>query len=175
METWFVDHFADRETYHGFLSYVGAFSDAFSLVYFRYRPDEEPSQTVRQISEALQPYLIYEQDVNRWPGTETKNELGHIYRLHAYRRTMDSLKALEIADSLWDLDYPKFPMDLCFYRKGFAWFSSTVHERWNELCTDQPYVIADLKSIGLRLECTGKTDESKLYFDDRLTHLFDSV
>ena len=168
METWFVDNFQNHETYWSFLAYIGAHSDAFSLIYFQYDQGEKPSQTVLAVKDALAPYLIEEKEVTRWPGTETRNENCHIYCMRTYRVSFDSLEALEAADSLWDWDYPEYPMDLCFYRRGYAWFASSVHEHWNALYTDEPRMIRDLSSVGLQVSLTGETDRKDIFFDESL-------
>ena len=168
MNVYFVDHFSSKAAYHGFISYVGAYSDAFSLIYFQYSEKETPRPRVSAGRNALQPDLIYEEVVTCWPGTETKNEQGHVYLLRAYRRTFESLAALEIASSLWDSNYPDFPMDLCFYKNGFSWFASSVHEHWNALYTDKPYMVKDLESLGLRLTPCDTNNDGVLFFDEKL-------
>ncbi len=170
MKMYFLDHFASRKIYHGFISYIGAFSDAFSLVYFLYNRNEKPSKTVRRIDKALRPYEICSREVLRWPGTETKNANGHIYRLKVYQPTFDSLEALEIVDSLWDWNYPNYPMDLCFYRNGYAWFASSVHEHWNALYTDDLANINDLASVGLSVTLCGTVDINALFYKNDILY-----
>ena len=88
--------------------------------------------------------------------------------MRTYRVSFDSLEALEAADSLWDWDYPEYPMDLCFYSHGYAWFASSVHEHWNALYTDKANMIRDLISVGLQVSLTGETDEKDIFFDESL-------
>ena len=175
MNKYHVENFTSKSVYHDFLSLMLAHSDAFSLVYFQYDRNEEPHENVRRIMEALSPYEISNKDVTRWPGTITM-DFRHIYNLRVYRINkinpivvFDILDVLETADSLWDWDYPKYPMDLCFYKNGFAWFASSAHEQWNALYTDEPAgIAADLESIGLQLSQGGDIVDSELFYDESL-------
>ena len=111
--------------------------------------------------------------MTRWPGTITM-DFRHIYNLRVYRinktnpkSVFDILDALETAGSLWDWDYPEYPMDLCFYNNGFAWFASSAHEQWNALYADEPAgIAADLESIGLQVSQDGDIAEGELFYDE---------
>ena len=59
-------------------------------------------------------------------------------------------------------------MDLCFYKNGFAWFASSVHEHWNALYTDKPYMVTDLESLGLRVTHCDADNECVLFFNEKL-------
>ena len=175
MNKYHVENFTSKSVYHDFLSLMLAHSDAFSLVYFQYDRNEEPHENVRRIMEALSPYEISNKDVTRWPGTITM-DFRHIYNLRVYRinktnpiAVFDILDVLETADSLWDWDYPEYPMDLCFYKNGFAWFASSAHEQWNALYTDEPAgIAADLESIGLQVSQGGDIADNELFYDESL-------
>ena len=175
MNKYHVENFTSKSVYHAFLSLMLAHSDAFSLVYFQYDRNEEPHENVRRIMEALSPYEISNKDVTRWPGTITM-DFRHIYNLRVYRinktnpiAVFDILDVLETADSLWDWDYPKYPMDLCFYKNGFAWFASSAHEQWNALYTDEPAgIAADLESIGLQISQGGDIADDELFHEESL-------
>ena len=172
--SYFVDGCEKEETSHSFLSVILSYSDAFSLIYFRYRENEKLSKTASAIKKKLEPYKLFSQDVTEWPGTKTRNERGHVYRMITYRADIDVLPVLEEVATLWDWDYPRYPMDPCFYKKGYAWFAVSTHEHWNKLflMEDPSFPLAsDLESIGVTL-FPGKTAKtSDLYYNNTIAHM----
>lgn len=163
-----VDGCESKEISQRFLRAILAYSDAFSLIYFRYREEEKFSERVSQIKKRLSPLELDSRDVTEWPGTKVKNDQGHIYRMVTYRVSMDILPILEEVDTLWDWIYPVFPMDPCFYKRGYAWFEVSTHERWNTLylLEDASFPLAsDLESIGVSLTPGGKVVASKLFYN----------
>ena len=172
--SYYVDGCEKEEITHRFLRVILSYSDTFSLIFFRYRENEKLSKTAAVIKKKLAPYKIYSQDVVQWPGTITRNEQGHIYRMIFYRAVIDVLPTLEKVATLWDWDYPHYPMDPCFYKKEYAWFSVSTHEHWNELLLreDPAFPLAsDLESIGVTL-FPGKTvTPSEIYYNSKLAHM----
>ena len=72
---------------------------------------------------------------------------------------MEVLDILCQVNRLMDWDYPIAPMDLCFYKDGYCWFSVTAHEEDFSLYTDDKTVIKDLQNMGVELEYLYDTDE----------------
>ena len=167
MKAWYVEGAEQREAYLRFAAYMLNESDAFSLVYFRYSESEALKKSARRVKNLLEPLKIYAQNVNEWPSMITLNENSHIYRLTVYRAEPEAMEALKQADSLWDWDYPVLPMDLCFYKEGYAWFAASSHEEWNSLYTDDEQVIERLRAMGLTVLQEKDMDEAKLFFDER--------
>ena len=145
-----------------------AYSDAFSFIYFRYNEKEKLSRRASLIKKRLSPFELDSRDVTEWPGTKILNERNHIYRMVTYRVDFDVLPILEKVNTLWDWDYPKFPMDPCFYKKGYAWFVVTTHEHCNVLYmredADFP-IVDDLESLGVSLIPEKKVSASELFYN----------
>ena len=172
--SYYVDGCEKEKTSQLFLRVILSYSDAFSLIYFQHRENEALSKTASDIEKQLEPYMLFSQDVNEWPGTKTRNEQGHIYRMVVYRADLGVLPVLEQVAVLWDWDYPCFPMDPCFYKKGYAWFATSTHEHWNLLfLMDDPMfpLAPDLESIGVTLvpEKTARTSEP--YYNNAIANL----
>ena len=53
-----VDGCENKEIFHRFLRAILACSDAFSLIYFRYKAEEEPSEGVSGMERELAPYMV---------------------------------------------------------------------------------------------------------------------
>jgi hypothetical protein len=62
-------------------------------------------------------------------------------------------------DCLFDWDYPIAPMDICFYKDGYCFFSVTAHEHDACLYTDDEGMIGDLEKMGIELEYLYDTDD----------------
>ena len=167
MKAYYIEEFSNKTEYLSFIRYMLLHSDTFSFISFKYHEGEKIKKTTKEVLQLLAPYKLYTQNVNAWPGTVTKNFNNHIYKLIMYKATLDAIPALSKANCLFDWDYPKFPMDLSFYKEGYAWFASSSHEQWNALYTDSKTVIDDLKQLGICIKYVQDVDESSLFFNDR--------
>lgn len=163
MKSYYIEDFTDKSTYIEFIRYMLSHSDYFSFVCFKYKESERTKRSTKEVLDLLKPYREYAKNVNEWPGNMTLNENNHIYRLFMYSATSEAISALSKADRIYDWDYPKFPMDLAFYKNGYAWFESVSHERWNSLYTADMAVIDDLKQLGVDVIFNREVDESTLF------------
>ena len=75
---------------------------------------------------------------------------------------------LRIADDIFDWDYPNLPMDLCFYKNGYAWFSSSSHEREAYVYTNDAHDIDALIKLGANIEFDCEIDDSQLFLEKSL-------
>ena len=175
MKQYYVEGIDNKDIYSKFVRIMLCYSEAFSLVYYRRSENERVKHSTKDIKKRLAPYKIYSKNVSQWPGTVTRNLQNHIYQLCVYRSDNADwgvIDTLEKANSIWEWDYPKFPMDLAFYRKGYAWFSSTAHEHLNQLYlseeTEKNFLtIRDLKGVGIELTYETEVDDSTVYYDER--------
>ena len=166
-KSYYVDGCESKKISHLFLRAILANSDAFSLIYFKFRENEKFSKGVSGMKKRLAPYKIDSRDVTEWPGTKLlSNEQNHIYRMETYQVDMDVLPVLEEVDTIWDWDYPDYPMDPCFYKNGYVWFAVTAHEHANTLYlrdSENFPLAADLESIGVSLIPGRKVEQSALF------------
>ena len=139
------------------------YSDAFSVVYFRYNEKEKFSLSAKKVKKELEDFIIYEKSVNQWPGTITLNETGQIYLMTMYRTDMAAETTLLRVKSIWEWDYPKYPMDLAFFKDGYAWFESTAHEGINLIHIKDQSTSDDLEKLGIVL--TPIEFKSELFYD----------
>lgn len=163
MKKYDIDGLQDHNKYTHFIDYMFGISDAFSLVFFRYKEDEKYSPTAARIKEKLERFKIYEKPTCAWGGTVTF-DTRHEYLYSLYRCDIGAREILLSADNLFEWDYEKYPMDLCFFKEGYSFFSSTVHEHRAVLCTDDEKAIEDLTQLGI--ECNPLPDTNgKMFFD----------
>ena len=85
-----------------------------------------------------------------------------------YKSDSNAEEALIKVNKLFDWDYPLFPMDLCFYKDGYAWFLSCGHEHFAFLYTDDINFIRELKDLGANVQDDGMIDDSKLFLEKSL-------
>lgn len=165
---YYVDGLEDKKVSQIFLRAIAAYSDAFSLVYFRYKEDEKLKRSTRKMKEMLNPFKIKSENVLEWPNTISMDE-KHIYRMVTYRVDMDIIPALEEVDTVYDWDYPKYPMDPSFYKDGYAWFAVTSHEYFSVLYLGEEGsfpLASDLESLGVTLIPQGRVSEDKLFYNE---------
>lgn len=163
IKDYYIDALDDRAVYTKFIDYMVAHSDAFSVVYFKYRDAERTKKSTREMKKQLEPYKLFSCNVDKWPGTETENDAGHIYRLAVYRCGEGAADILKSVDNLYAWNYPAFPMDLAFYRDGYAWFASCAHEWLMWLYTNDALAVAEMSALGLSVEEVRETDSEKMF------------
>lgn len=168
MKCYCFEEFDSKKKYSDFVDYMLTHSDTFSLVYFKYNESEKVKKSVKEIQNLLKPYKIFSVNGNQWPSTITHNEFNHIYKITLYSAHSESKNALLKANGIFDWDYPKFPMDLCFYKNGYAWFSSSSHEYYAEIVLDDKKFFSELTNLGAVLHYERDIDESKLFLEKSL-------
>ena len=168
MRSYSLSGLSDPENYKIFIRYMSAYSNAFSLVYFKYKEDEKERRTVLSIQKKLSPYLITSKRLARLPSMCTENQFQHIYELTIYKTCFETIDVLESVRSIRAWDYPKRPMDLSFYQNGYAWFTSSAHEDRNVLYTDDSHIIQDLIDIGIIVVEKEDVDYTSLLYENTL-------
>ncbi len=163
MKAYYVENLEQRNAYLTFLSYVFEHSDVFSLLYFKYQDSERTRKTTKEIKDALSPYKIFAKDVQEWPGTVSMDD-RHIHRLVLYRADPRAKTVLERVEHLYEWSYSKYPMDLAFFKDGYAWFWSCAHEGLNELYLSDDAMKDDMEAQGILLSECGETTVEKLFF-----------
>jgi len=168
---YYVEGLESKNVSHDFLRVIAAYSEAFSLVYFRYKEDEKLKKSTSEMKKKLSPFQLKAQNVTEWPNTQILgNDGGHIYRMVTYRTDMDMIPILEEADTVYDWDYPQYPMDPCFYKDGYAWFVVTSHEYFSILYLGEEGsfpLISDLEGVGVTLIPQGRVAETELLYNLR--------
>lgn len=166
MKEYYVEEFKNKESYLAFIRYMLLNSDTFSLIYFKYIESEKTKKSVKEVKKALEHLKIYSCNTLKWPGTETTNNDHHIYRMIIYNSLLDAEKVLNKVEQIYEWQYPQLPMDLCFYKNGYAWFASCAHENLNWLYTNEISVVEDLKTLGVDLFFRKDVDESILFYNN---------
>ncbi len=158
MKCFCVSDIKNKSQYEKFIEYMLLNSEYFSFIYFRYKEHEKMKKRTREIHDSLKNYKVKSKFTHEWPGTISFDE-DHFYKFVLYRSTMEVKDILCKVESLFDWDYPIAPMDLCFYKDGYCWFSVTAHEQDASLYTDDKKVIKDLENMGIELGYLYDTDD----------------
>ncbi len=164
LQTYDLQQTYDQHIYFEFLHYMLKHSQFFSLLYFRYHENERLEKVVQEIRKGLREYKVSAELVNQWPGTITRNEQGHLYQLVIYRADPGAEEYLRKVPRLFDWDYPRYPMDLAFYKNGYAWFALSAHETWDSLYTDDYTHVENLKKLGVRIEYNKEASNSEIFY-----------
>ena len=168
-DAYFIDGLENEAIWKKLLPRIIAFSDSFSFTTFKYNYHEKNSPGVAKIKKVLSKAKIGSRVVNKWPSTELLGKQKHIYRMDLFRIRlvdMDSVfSAFDEVGSLWNWDYPAYPMDPCFYKNGFAWFVVSTHENWCQIFLKEDIALKkeDIEATGVTLVSEGEVDESRLF------------
>ena len=166
MKDFFIDA-VNHEQYRYFIDCMLEYSESFSLVYFKYSHTEPMRLSCSSVKKLLEPLVIYSEETLEWPGTKTLNEAGHIYLLTMYRADKSAARALYKAGGIFGWNYPKYPMDICFYKNGYAFFESSAHSCWDAIYTSDDCDLNELKRKGFIIRYNGMVDKSQLFYNDR--------
>jgi len=158
LQCFYISELKSKMQYEQFIEYMLLKSDYFSFVYFRYKENEKMKKRTREIHNSLKSLKIKSKFTNKWPGTVSFDE-EHFYKFILYRSTMEAKNILCKVENLFDWDYPMAPMDLCFYKDGYCWFSVTAHEADASFYTDDKSILEDLNNIGIELEYAYNTED----------------
>jgi len=137
------------DVYERLIKYALKTSDAFMFVICNYGGDSLFEERILPFIKELEPLLIKNRmNDPRWPGTEASEEI-HRYKIHFYRSDPSALKTLLRPISLYNWQYPYFPEDLCFFRDGYCWFSTTAHEELSCIYVKDDQELNQLYDIGV--------------------------
>ncbi|MGH1441807.1 MAG: hypothetical protein ACRBBR_16960 [Cellvibrionaceae bacterium] len=96
-------------------------ADTFSIVWRNMAFDDSAFDLVEDLS----PWLVSDFSSHSWPGTELLEEKA---RVKTYEVNSETIKILNCVSSVFDLQAPKYPEDLAFYRGKDVLFGSVAHE-----------------------------------------------
>lgn len=164
LRTYELQQTYDQQIYFAFLDYMLEYSQFFSFVHARYRENDKLKKTVKEIKNGLRGYKVFSERVNKWPGTITCDGDQYIYQLMIYRADPGAEEYLRKVPRLFDWDYPRYPMDLAFYKDGYAWFALSAHEQWNSLYTDDYTHIENLEKLGVKIEYAEEASDSEIFY-----------
>lgn len=172
MKRYCFENFKSKEKYEEFIDYMLSNSDYFSLVYFKYKSKEKYTETVKEIRDLLRFYKVSAYKSNNMPSMITLNMNNHIYETVIYKADIGTKTALLKVNDIFDWDYPEYPMDLCFFKDGYAWVITSAHEKDALIYTDNNKEIRTLKKMGFDITffdevdntISGKTKDGKLFW-----------
>ena len=168
---YYVEGLEIKTVWEQFLGNLLAYSDCFSLIYYKNYHNEKASAYTSEVRKTLSRLCIGSQIVNQWPSTTVYDRSSkHVYRMNTYRINMDYMNTIlsvfARVGNLSNWDYPDYPMDPCFYQNGYAWFVTSTHEHLSVLYLEKGGngpLVSDVESIGVHLIPTGTVEEKDLY------------
>lgn len=110
-------------SYNELLQKAKSECDSFSLVW---RAEFKFNENAKSVENSLKPYLLKEQLVKEWPGTQL---LKADALLRTYLVNAASMEILKMTGDIYKWLSPDYPEDLAFYKKGKVWFASIAHEK----------------------------------------------
>ena len=167
---YYVSGLEDKEKSRLFLAMLFAYSDAFSLLYYRRKENEKYSQNVQKIKEQLEQFRIGAEIVKEWPLTKQLDDNDPVCFFITYKTEIEAFSILEQIGCLWDFDYPTSPTDISFFKDGYCWFESCAHERINNLYLEkdrEDSLISNLRDIGVKMILKGQVSENKLFVNKK--------
>lgn len=166
MKQYDVEGLREREKYERFIEYILPLSDAFSVVYFQYRDSEKLSASARRIKDGLKKYKIYSKTTDSMPSMITEDH-RHKYVYTLYKSDPAVKEILLSVENMYEWDYSKYPMDLCFFRNRRAFFVSSAHAHYADITIEDPGMKDALERLGIGLTFERNVTEDDLYYDEK--------
>ena len=136
------------EQYKKFIPFALEKSDYFILVK---RIDMPCDDTIDELLEKLEPYLINVYKQKSWANTQLRDSSAFVFYYHSYMECGSIL--LEYADNMFDWQQPRLLEDLSFYKEeNKLWVSNTAHEEelYMEKVSNEEK--SKLRMMGIRLK-----------------------
>lgn len=164
LRTYELQQTYDQHIYFAFLDYMLEHSQYFSFVDVRCHENDKLKKTVKEIKNGLRRYRVFSERANKWPGTIICDGDHYIYQLMIYRADPGAAEYLRKVPRLFDWAYSWYPMDLAFYRDGYAWFALNAFGKWDRLYTDDETHVENLRKLGVRIEYDKEADDSEIFY-----------
>lgn len=166
------------EKYKEFLHIAIDSSDAFSIM-IRYPKSPETLfgfnkgfykeaidyiKTMKQWRAAMQANLLKSRHDSQW-ASGISYDPNYAFTIDYYKFNTDTLPFVMQPQSLFGWNGPLFPEDICFFKKGYCWMTTTTHETFASVSNSSPKAIAWLKG---HLQCIIEEGEEGIipYYED---------
>lgn len=163
MNEYYVETMKTKKIYDDYIYHMLSHSDFFSVVYYRLRKESPLNKYLKEYKKALRPYILHAENAHKWPNMETWDKRS-VYRLAFYYADMKCYDILTRVNDIFEWDYPRAPMDLCFYKDGYCWFALTAHEYDAFVYTNNEKDIQELRELGVTVEFS--EDNARLFHYD---------
>lgn len=114
----------------------------------------------------LQPFLIkVRHKPEEWPSTKCGDNSGKInFDINLYKVCREVRAHLLEPEGLFHWQYPYFPEDLCFFKDGYCWLSTSAHERDASIYTNNKDDVQELENMGLKFKY--KEQEINMFYEE---------
>lgn len=154
----------DFENEMQYQDYLNSFENFKKKIFLDAQIFEESTKPFLQ---KLQPYLVKERHKpEEWPSTkcgENNSDKIH-FDINVYKVCKQVRRYLLEPKGLFHWIHPYFPEDLCFFKDGFCWISTSAHERKAEIYTKEEDDTKVLKNLGLKFKSEKK--ETRMFHEE---------
>jgi len=162
---------ADFENEMKYKEYLNNFKEFEKEILVREQIFEESAEPFLQ---RLRPYLIKERHKpTEWPSTKFCSDSDSDktkFDINVYKVCKQVRRYLMEPNGLFHWIYPYFPEDLCFFKDGYCWLSTSAHERDAEIYTNNEDEVQVLKNLGLKFKY--KEQDIKMFHEEYHTERF---
>ena len=135
-----IYHYLSKKQWAPFIKKAFRVSDYFTIERFEYKEDHRKSVTYDYFFAQLEPHLIAKKekiDINNLSIFDTE--------IYCYQCNFFTQEIVLDVGNIKNFDYPKYPENLCFYKKDKIWFKSNTHENCAHIQTDDQEILNTFK------------------------------
>lgn len=147
-----------ENAYRKLIRFALATCDAFSLTTRGAGRDADYAAKVKKVLDRIEPYLIKIKESSCYP----------MAKEYFYQCDEKLVEFLLEPQNLYNWNWPNYPQDPCFYRKGFIWLCTVSHEEECTIILRNKEERALLKSYGIRLGKYERDDENGMHYEEGL-------
>lgn len=143
-----------EEIYKNLINYALRNCDTFMFFTCNYKKSDEYETHMERFIQGFLPYLIKVrhngEHQTQWPGTISLDK-RHEHNFMFFRTNPKLFDLLIQPGRLYNWRDDSYPEDLCFFRKGYCWLSTTAHENMAGITTEDRAEFIALESMGVVL------------------------
>ena len=106
-----------------------------------------------------------EMQSTEWPGTVSADN-RHERNIMFFKCDLSIKDLLVKPKRLYAWMYPDFPEDLCFFREGNCWLTSSAHEQFSYVITNDRHEFDILESMGIIFDSKEYKDVGYTFFEE---------
>lgn len=157
------------EIYVKLIQYAIQTCDVFMFVICNYYNLPDYNTKMNRFLERLNPLLLKTRHnglkSTSWPGSESW-DLRHERNIMFFKNDQSAIDTLLRPKSLFNWLYHDYPEDLCFFRNGQSWLTSSAHERMAYIIADAENEISTIESMGVIFGSKEYKNESFAFYEE---------
>lgn len=165
----FIDIEPNGQIYKKLIEYSIETCDTFMFFICNYEQIDNYREKMSCFLAMLKPLLKKTRHngvkVTCWPGSKSWDNRFE-RDIMFYRSDKSAIETLLRPTGLYQWQYPDYPEDICFFRNGYCWLTTSAHEGLAYIITNDKSEYNKLESIGVVFKQKEYEDTPSIFFEE---------